>query len=214
VSPTAATVTRPRSIRAVQYLLLATAVAAGLVALTTPLTLAHLGADYQRLLRHGVPEDWDVLGMDGDLRLGVLQAAVAGTLCLVAAAIPIRGIGRGRRWARVSGWVAAAVVAVVETIQMSTDFDMLPDVVPEQTHTGDHVNDTATALLNNLLPGWYLPMYYTAEIFSFVAMFAVAWLLRVPSAGGFFEDNTPSSPADAAKVWDISVVRRNTVERR
>jgi hypothetical protein len=124
-----------------------------------------------------------------DALFGIVEATVLGALCLLAGAGLVRGIGRGAPRARVLAWVAAAVIVAAELLEISTDQGQLPD-------------------FDNPLPGWYLPLHYTVEIACLAAVLAIAWLLRSQSASDFFDVSAPSTPADEARIWDISRIRR------
>lgn len=124
-----------------------------------------------------------------DPLFGILEGTVLGALCLLAGAGLVRGIGRGAPRARVLAWVATAVIVAGELVEISTDQGQLPDY-------------------EDPLVGWYLPVHYTVEIGCLLAVLVMAWLLRSQSASDFFDVSAPSTPADEAKIWDISRIRR------
>lgn len=164
-------VARPRSIRAVQCLLVGIAVAGGLNMVAAPLVLIPQGGS------------WDMLGT-AELLLSTIGATILAAMCLVTGVVLVRPIGRGAPWSRVVGWVAAGVITFGDLLEVAVD------------PVG--------------YPLWYQPIYLTREVGGLLAVLAVAWLLHGVSADHFFDVSAPSSPADEARIWDISQVRGKT----
>jgi len=137
------------------------------------------------------------------LFLGVCAAVLMAALSLV--------LSQGRRWARVVTWIVGGGLIIGELILMAADGSAVK--------TGKFVRDVdvpggnldTVAMLNNLLvPGWFPPLHYFAELAVLVSVILLCIQLVRPAAAEYFHLEVEKRGTDDGRIWSTSKIRRKT----
>jgi hypothetical protein len=137
------------------------------------------------------------------LFLGICAAVLMAALSLA--------LSQGRRWARVLTWIVGGGLIVGELILMAADSSAVK--------TGTFVRDVdvpggnldTVAMLNNLLvPAWFPPLHYFAELAVLVTVILLCIQLARPAAAEYFRLEVEKKGTDDGRVWSTSKIRRRT----
>lgn len=201
-APTAA---RPREVRLAIILCLAVAAAGFLQALTAFLERRHLDAGLSQAGRYMSPQT--ATYRTSDLRGSLTLAMVLGTSALVLLVALSFFLSRGRPWARVLTWIVGAALIVGEVVLTSADSSAVK--------TGEFITDMdvpggdpgTVAMLNGLLvPGWFPPLHYVAELLVLAGIIWICIQLVRPHAGEYFRRELDTAKHED-RVWSTDFRR-------
>ncbi len=134
------------------------------------------------------------------LFLGVCAAVLMAGLSLA--------LSQGRRWARVVTWIVGVGIIIGEVILMAADSSAVK--------TGKFVtavdvpggNLDTVAMLNNLLvPGWFPPLHYLAELAILLSAIMLCIQLVRPAAAEYFRPEVDERGTDDGRTWSTSKIR-------
>lgn len=207
-SPTAS-VAKPREVSLAVVLCLAVGAAGLLQALTAFFERRHLEAGLLEVGKYMSVEQ--AIYRTTDLR-GSLPLAIALGASALVVLVPLSVfLSRGRPWARMLTWIVGAGLIIGEVVLMAADSSAVK--------TGEFISDLdvpggdpgTVAMLNGLLvPGWFPPLHYIAELLVLVGVIAVGIQLLRPASTEYFRgDADQRATARDDRIWSTDITRRS-----
>ncbi len=199
---------KPRAVRVVFLLAVAVSAAGVVQALVAFLERRNLAA---ALIEAGKYMSMDqaiyrTINLKGSLNLALFLGVCAAVLMAALSLV----LNRGRGWARVVTWFVGGGIIVGELILMAADGSAVK--------TGKFVSDIdvpggnldTVAMLNNMLvPAWFPPMHYFAELAVLIGTITLCVQLARPVVAEYFRLEVERA-TDDSRVWSTSKIRRKT----